>query len=185
MPGTERSLDTITDVLETLDAIIADTMEEGGRVGYFAAIYRKMTAKVAEGMSEARFFDDGERMERLDVVFADRYLAGVRSLPSRWVGDEVMGAGVRGDGVRQASSSSSTCDGDERPHQPGSRDRRCRDRTRAPRCPICAGTSTGTTRSSPHSWARCASDLAAVSPGSGCSIGSAVDTTTRSSASSI
>jgi len=73
MPPAGRQVETITDVLETLDAIIADAMEEGSRVGYFAAIYRKMTAKVAEGI-EARFFDDGERMERLDVVFADRYL---------------------------------------------------------------------------------------------------------------
>jgi hypothetical protein len=66
-------VERIADVLEALDQIIADAMEERSRVGYFAAIYRKMTAKIAEGI-EAGFFDDGERMERLDVVFADRYL---------------------------------------------------------------------------------------------------------------
>ncbi len=73
MPPVGRQVETITDVLDALDAIIADAMDQGSRVGYFAAIYRKLTAKIAEGI-ETGFFDDGERMERLGVVFADRYL---------------------------------------------------------------------------------------------------------------
>jgi hypothetical protein len=73
MSPVARRVETIADVLEALDEIIADAMEARSRVGYFAAIYRKMTAKVAEGI-ETGFFDDGERMERLDVLFADRYL---------------------------------------------------------------------------------------------------------------
>ena len=35
-----------------------------------------MTAKVAEGIA-ARFFDDGERMERLNVAFAARCLSAL------------------------------------------------------------------------------------------------------------
>jgi Family of unknown function (DUF5995) len=73
MPPVGRQVETISDVLDALDAIVADAMDEASRVGYFAAIYRKMTAKIAEGI-ETGFFDDGERMERLGVVFADRYL---------------------------------------------------------------------------------------------------------------
>ena len=73
MPPAGRKVETIADVLDALDAISADAAAEGSRVGYFAAIYRQMTAKVAEGIATG-FFDDPERMERLDVVFADRYL---------------------------------------------------------------------------------------------------------------
>jgi hypothetical protein len=69
---------TIADVLERLDAMIARAIDQGNRIGYFAAIYRQVTAKIAEGI-DAGFFDDGERMERLDVVFANRYLAAVEA----------------------------------------------------------------------------------------------------------
>ena len=42
-------------------------------MGYFPALYRKVTVEVKRGIEE-RVFDDGPRMERLDVVFAKRYL---------------------------------------------------------------------------------------------------------------
>ena len=73
MNGPASGIETVEQVLEALDAVIADALRAGSRVGYFAAIYRKVTAKVAEGIT-ARFFDDGERMQRLDVAFATRYL---------------------------------------------------------------------------------------------------------------
>lgn len=44
-----------------------------GRLGYFAALYRKVTVKVKEGILAGRF-ENGERMEELDVRFANRYL---------------------------------------------------------------------------------------------------------------
>jgi Family of unknown function (DUF5995) len=78
VPRSDRGLDTIEEVLEALDTIIARALDEGSRVGYFAAVYRKVTAKIAEGIATG-FFDDGERMQRLDVTFADRYLSAVRS----------------------------------------------------------------------------------------------------------
>ena len=64
------------EVLQALDAVITRALQVGSRVGYFAAIYRKVTAKVAEGIATG-FFDDGERMQRLDVAFAGRYLAAL------------------------------------------------------------------------------------------------------------
>lgn len=67
---------SVDEVLEALDAIIAEALRLGSRLGYFAAIYRKVTAKVAEGIATG-FFDDGERMRRLDVAFAGRYLAAL------------------------------------------------------------------------------------------------------------
>jgi hypothetical protein len=64
---------TIAGVLERLDDAIARAIERGSRLGYFAAIYRQVTARVEEGIA-GNVFDDAERMKRLDVVFANRYL---------------------------------------------------------------------------------------------------------------
>jgi Family of unknown function (DUF5995) len=76
MAASGNGVHTVAAVLEALDGIIERSLERGSRIGYFAAIYRKVTAKVAEGMGTG-FFDDGGRMERFDVTFADRYLAAV------------------------------------------------------------------------------------------------------------
>jgi hypothetical protein len=67
---------TIDEALAGMDAIIERARAEGDRTGYFAVLYRKVTAKVEEGI-EAGFFDDAERMVRLDCLFADRYLEAV------------------------------------------------------------------------------------------------------------
>lgn len=67
---------TIDEVLAALDGIIERARLDGDRRGYFAVLYRDVTAKVKEGI-EAGFFDDAERMERLDVLFASRYVDAV------------------------------------------------------------------------------------------------------------
>lgn len=72
------SIDSVQGVLDALDEVIDRATERTDRVGYFAAMYRQVTAKVAEGIADG-FFDDGERMERLDVVFACRYLAALEA----------------------------------------------------------------------------------------------------------
>ncbi|MGH9277097.1 MAG: DUF5995 family protein, partial [Acidimicrobiales bacterium] len=40
---------SIDEVLVALDAIVARSVEKASRIGYFAAMYRKVTAKVKEG----------------------------------------------------------------------------------------------------------------------------------------
>lgn len=67
------AIDSVQGVLDALDEVIRRSLERRDRAGYFAAMYRQVTAKVAEGIA-AGFFDDGPRMERLDVTFASRYL---------------------------------------------------------------------------------------------------------------
>lgn len=64
---------TIDGVLEELDGIIDGCRTGRSRLGYFAALYRNVTAEVRRGIGEGRF-QDGARMERLDVIFAGRYL---------------------------------------------------------------------------------------------------------------
>jgi hypothetical protein len=68
----------IEGVLTRLDAEIARAIASGDRRGYFAVLYRRVTAKVAEGL-DAGFFDDDVRMERLDTLFAERYFEAVRA----------------------------------------------------------------------------------------------------------
>lgn len=79
---------TIDEVIERLDAVIARARRDNSRLGYFPALYRKVTVSVKEGIREA-FFEDGERMERLDVVFANRYL---EAIAAREVGDRATRA---------------------------------------------------------------------------------------------
>ena len=64
---------TIDEVIEQLDDIILWAQANKSRLGYFAALYRRVTVKVKEGIA-AYLFADGRRMEQLDVVFANRYL---------------------------------------------------------------------------------------------------------------
>jgi len=65
---------TIDQVIARLDLIIDDAARGGSRLGYFAALYNRVTITVRDGI-RAGAFADNERMERLDVAFANRYLA--------------------------------------------------------------------------------------------------------------
>ncbi|MEM9918248.1 MAG: DUF5995 family protein [Bacteroidota bacterium] len=64
---------SIDDVLDRLDEIIEDNIREEQLFGAFAALYRGVTARVKAGIATSRF-EDAARMEKLDVVFANRYL---------------------------------------------------------------------------------------------------------------
>jgi len=64
---------SIDEVIARLDAIIDRATIERDRLGFFAVLYRSVTAAVKLGIAAGRF-EDGPRMERLDVVFANRYL---------------------------------------------------------------------------------------------------------------
>ncbi|HTE44547.1 MAG TPA: DUF5995 family protein [Gemmatimonadaceae bacterium] len=64
---------SIDEVLSQLDAIIEQAIFDRDRRGYFAVLYRTVTAAVKQGIAAGRF-EDGPRMERLDIAFANRYL---------------------------------------------------------------------------------------------------------------
>ena len=65
--------ENIDQVIDRLDEIIVVARAEENRLGYFPALYRNVTIQVKTGIEEG-FFEDGARMERLDVVFANCYL---------------------------------------------------------------------------------------------------------------
>ncbi|KFA93861.1 DUF5995 family protein, partial [Archangium violaceum] len=77
----------INGVISQLETIIDECVATGDRLGYFAALYNRVTLAVRDGIQKNQF-DDGQRMERLDVTFANRYLTAYAQfrtgeLPSR------------------------------------------------------------------------------------------------------
>src|SRR5258705_13901399 len=70
-----RSIDEVISRLDAIigRAIIERAIVERDRLGFFAVLYRTVTAAVRDGIAAGRF-EDGPRMERLDIVFANRYL---------------------------------------------------------------------------------------------------------------
>lgn len=66
---------TIDQVLVRLNGILDDALRGGTRIGYFAALYERVTTNVRRALVAGNVFHDNPRMERLDVVFANRFLA--------------------------------------------------------------------------------------------------------------
>jgi hypothetical protein len=63
---------TIDDVLANIDLILEWSRANGSKVGYFAVLYKKVTVGIKAAVEDG-VFDDGARIERLDVDFAQRY----------------------------------------------------------------------------------------------------------------
>ena len=63
----------IDEVIEQLETIVSESTVLGNPLGIFASVYLGVTKDVKEGIRKGRF-QDGARMERLDVHFANRYL---------------------------------------------------------------------------------------------------------------
>ena len=68
-----QEIKTINQVIAVLNEITIEAKKENNPLGYFAALYKKVTIKVKEGIA-SNYFDDASRMEQLDVIFAKRYI---------------------------------------------------------------------------------------------------------------
>ena len=64
---------TIDEVIAALDAIIAVEKQNTSSMVFFPVLYNKVTRRIKVGI-EANKFDDNSRMEKLDVLFANRYI---------------------------------------------------------------------------------------------------------------
>jgi hypothetical protein len=64
---------TIDAVIAQLTRIVEQSRARGSCDGYFAALYREVTTSVRDHIGRG-WFEDGPRMERFDVIFANRYL---------------------------------------------------------------------------------------------------------------
>lgn len=65
---------TIDEVLLLLEHIITTEIVENSNLAFFPILYKKVTQRIKEGIAKKEF-DDNPRMEHLDVIFANRYLA--------------------------------------------------------------------------------------------------------------
>lgn len=68
-----KQASTIDEVIQLLDEIIEVSISEQSAIGLFTMLYREVTVKIKEGI-QIGSFQNGERMEKLDVIFANRYL---------------------------------------------------------------------------------------------------------------
>lgn len=66
-------INTIDEVIVRLTEIVEECRRERSRLGYFAALYLRVTVAVKQGIAN-NVFQNGECMARLDVVFANRYI---------------------------------------------------------------------------------------------------------------
>ncbi|HNB81390.1 MAG TPA: DUF5995 family protein [Chitinophagaceae bacterium] len=63
---------TIDQVVDRLEAITRESRQSKNPLGYFAALYLGVTRRVQQGLKQGEF-SRPEQMEKLDVVFANRY----------------------------------------------------------------------------------------------------------------
>ena len=68
-----KQANTIDEVVDILEEMIQISMKNKSPLGYFAALYKKVTLAVRTGIKKKQF-EDNERMEKLDVIFANRYI---------------------------------------------------------------------------------------------------------------
>jgi hypothetical protein len=75
---------SVNDILIQMDLVIERCIRERSKLGYFAVLYRSVTVQVRDAI-KANHFEDGERMERLVVCFANRYLEAINKF---WLGEK-------------------------------------------------------------------------------------------------
>ena len=70
---------TIDEVISALDTIIEKECANRSCMAYFPILYRKVTVRIKEGI-RANEFENSPQMEKLDVLFANRYIDAYESL---------------------------------------------------------------------------------------------------------
>jgi len=70
------NIHTIDDVVNAIDGIINWSIAQQSRLGYFAALYKRITIAIRTAVQQ-HLFQDNPRMERFDVIFASRYFAAL------------------------------------------------------------------------------------------------------------
>jgi hypothetical protein len=71
-PAPIPNVTKLDEVVEAIESIIDWSIGASSRLGYFAALYKRITIAVRTAVQQGAF-EDGPRMERLDVTFASRY----------------------------------------------------------------------------------------------------------------
>ncbi|WP_438423634.1 DUF5995 family protein [Aquimarina macrocephali] len=81
---------SIDEVIEKLESILQWSKEHSSRVGYFASLYLRVTQTIKSKLGTG-YFDNDERLEKLDIHFAARYFEVVEqfqnndpAMPKAW-----------------------------------------------------------------------------------------------------
>jgi Family of unknown function (DUF5995) len=79
---------TIDQVIAAIQGVIDWSIANQSRLGYFAALYKRITIGIKQGIAQ-NLFQDGPRMERFDVTFASRYFAALNEYfhPAQFKGE--------------------------------------------------------------------------------------------------
>lgn len=79
---------SIDQVIAAIQGIVDWTIANPSRLGYFAALYKRITIAIKKGIQDG-LFQDGPRMERFDVTFASRYFAALNEYfhPTQFKGE--------------------------------------------------------------------------------------------------
>jgi hypothetical protein len=73
---------SIDEVLSELDRIIDSTVAENNSLGIFAYVYRRTTAQIKQAI-QAKLFEDNDRMELMDIAFANLYLTAYQNYSNK------------------------------------------------------------------------------------------------------
>lgn len=71
----------IEEVIQQLEEIISTETTEESNLAFFPTLYKKVTERIQLGIQNKEF-EDNPRMERLDVIFASRYIEAYREFKS-------------------------------------------------------------------------------------------------------
>lgn len=88
-PSTPRTATSIDEVLDQLADIIQHCIDSKSYLLLFAHVYRETTAAVKAAILDGKF-EDGPRMEKMDVLFANLYISAYynfinnKRIPSSW-----------------------------------------------------------------------------------------------------
>jgi len=78
---------TLDDALRGIDQVVDWAIQAESHIGYFAALYKRITLAIQDAVREG-VFDDGGRIDQLGVVFSQRYF---NSLNAYFYPDEYQG----------------------------------------------------------------------------------------------
>ena len=78
---------TLDDAVRGIDQVVDWAIKAESHIGYFAALYKRITLAIQDAISEG-VFDDGDRIDQLGVVFSQRYF---NSLNGYFDPDEYQG----------------------------------------------------------------------------------------------
>jgi Family of unknown function (DUF5995) len=78
---------TLDEALRGIDQVVDWAIEAESHIGYFAALYKRITLAIQDAVREG-VFDDGDRVDQLGVVFSQRYF---NSLNAYFYPDEYEG----------------------------------------------------------------------------------------------